>query len=249
MNSKNFFRAMLTVVIMLAVLVSAQAQNPCGVKITSNIGRTGADIKDGQTATIEFQRFPTTVEEFTQTRDLLWEDPAGTAALLIMAYELYRREVVLNGKTKSQQNSNIGWECINMITSSSCNGMDRVKETFSKDYSYSKPWQTAAYLKGATKANGFNPTKPYTIEVRAKKGAQQSSYSNDFQSDWLFLQIMTGGCTDGFRGLTVVKTARPQDAQKSRGKYFIVIEHSTLLTQVMDGKFGVDFKGLDGCIK
>ena len=252
MKFGKFFRVMTTGVVMLAVSLGAYAQNPINVKVVNNnIGTSAADIKDGQTATIQFDRFPKTVEEFEQTRVLIGEYPAGAAVLILMAFEMYRREVVFNGKTKAQEADNIGWQCLNKVTSSSCNAMQRVKETFSKDAGYapkySKPWQVAAYLKGATEANGFNPTKPYTVEVRSKKGSQQSTYSNDFKSDWLMLQIMTKGCTDGFRGLTVVKTNRPQggDKEKSGNKYFLGVEISTLLTQVMDASFDVEFKGLD----
>ena len=203
---------------------------PINVKITGAISHT--DHTPGQNGTITFNRFPATVKEFQQVRDQIGGEPHGAVALQIMAYEMYRR------------NKKIGEECItlNSVRTTVQSSTRRLNELYGKDANYARPYQMAAYLKDATPENGYSPSKPYTIEVQVDNvNAYQKS--SIFQTDVLYLKVLTNGKDRGSVGVAVLKTHDPN--QPSQGKYFIIFESSNLYTQVKAVSFTSPFKGLD----
>lgn len=113
-----------------------------------------------QSGTVEFNRFPATVDEFKQARDVIGGQPHGAVALQIMAFEMYRRD-----RKK-------GEACIrlNNVGTNANESVRHLKDLFGSDPSYARPYQMAAFLKGATPRNGYKPDKPYTIEVRVNNG-------------------------------------------------------------------------------
>ena len=185
-----------------------------------------------QSGTVTFNRFPATVEEFIQVREQIGGEPHGAVALQIMAYEMFRRD------------RTIGEECIglNNTTNNMRSPLGRLKELFGNDANYARPYQMAAFLKGATPQNGYNPSKPYTIEVRVNK-VQTYQYSNDYQATVLYLQAVTQGKSTGAEGVSVIKTHRP--GESSNGKYFIVFGCPGLYSSVQAVSFTAPFNGLD----
>lgn len=188
---------------------------------------------EGQRASVTFSRFPRTVEEFQKVREILAVEPHGAVALQIMAYEMYRR------------NPETGLECIrlnNTITNSGKNSsaVRQLDQIFSKDNS-SRSYQMAAYLKGATHENGYNPTEPYTVEVTVDKG-RRYGYSNDYQTTVLYLYVLTKGKSSP-DVLYVLKTKKP-DETSERGKYFIVNNSPGLYSRVREISFDATFNGL-----
>lgn len=186
----------------------------------------------GQTGTVTFNRFPATVAEFKQVREKIGEEPHGAVALQLMAYEMYRRD------------KDIGAECITLNnTVNNVNpAISRLKELFGKDAYYARPYQIAAFLKGATPENGYNPTKPYTVEVKVNS-AREYQTSSDYQATVLYLDVLTKGKDQGTETLYVLKTKRP--GEPGDGKFFIINNSPGLYSQVKEVSFENPFKGLD----
>ena len=208
------------------------------VKITGKIDHT--NYTKGQSGTVEFNRFPATVDEFKTVRQKIGGEPHGAVALQVMAMEMYRRD------------RSIGLECIKLNNTSSNVGevVSRLKELFGGDIKYNRPYQMAAYLKGAEPGNGYNPTKPYTVEVIVDP-AKPYQHSGIFQSKYLFLRIKTKGRDNGSSGqngtsdgLYVLKTKKPGEPGE-KGKFFLVNNSSSMHTQVKPISFDHEFKGLD----
>ena len=118
-------------------------------------------LVEGQKGSVTFNRFPATAQEFKEVREKIGKEPHGAVALQIMAYEMFRR------------NQRIGMECINLNSTNTNSGekssaVRQLRLLFNNDNS-SRPYQMAAYLKGATFENGYSPTKPYTADKRKRK--------------------------------------------------------------------------------
>lgn len=203
---------------------------PLEVNITGTISHTTHTV--GQTGTVTFNRFPATVDEFMQVREKIGGQPHGAVALQLMAYEMYRR------------NHTIGEECIrlNNVTVNVTPAISRLWELFGKNAYYARPYQIAAFLKGASPANGYNPTKPYTIEVQVAAGVEYQ-YSSDYQSTMLYLEVLTQGKDRSSEQVAVLKTLKP--GEPGNGELFIVFNSPGLYSQVKEASFSNPFKGLD----
>lgn len=213
----------------VTVKEATQQLQEIDVKMEGAINHT-TYTKD-QTATVTFNRFPASVEEFKKVREKIGGEPHGALALQLMAFEMYRR------------NNTIGEECIKLNNTSSNvkNVTGRLKELFGKDTYYARPYQVAAFLKGATPKNGYNPTEPYTVQVRVSPSLAYQN-SSIFQSTILFLNIKKGD--DEYSGnLYVLQTKKPGEPGKN-GKFFIVNNSSALHSQVQEKSFDVEWKGL-----
>ena len=200
------------------------------VTLTGSISHT--DYKPGQSGTVSFSRFPASVAEFEQVREQIGGEPHGAVALQIMAYEMYRRNRV------------IGEECIrlNSTTVNVALPLRRLNELFGNDTHYAKPYQIAAFLKGATSENGYNPSKPYTVEVRVHR-VNRYQYNNSYQATQLYLEVLTQGKDKGVESVEVVKTLKP--GEPGEGKYFIVEKCSGIYSSVKNISFTAAFNGLD----
>ncbi len=186
-----------------------------------------------QKGSVTFNRFPASVEEFKQAREKIGMEPHGAVALQIMAYEMFRR------------NQRIGMECINLNSTNTNSGekssaVRQLRLLFNNDNS-SRPYQMAAYLKGATPENGYSPTKPYTVEVVVDEG-RGYTHSNDYQAPIVKLLVLTKG-KERPDPIALVKTKDPKES--SGGKYFIVSESSSIYSRVRAIGFDHPFKGLD----
>ena len=203
------------------------------VEVTMNGRIDHAVWSAGQTATVSFSRFPVSVDEFRQVREQLGYEPHGCIALQVMAYEMYRRD-----KTG-------GKACIelNNLKANVNQTVSRLNELNRPNDSYARPYQMAAYLKGATWQNGYSPDKPYTVTIRTRPGVKHEN-SNTFQAMILYLDInVEGGKDKGWSPFSVVKTLKP--GEPSEGKYFIVNDSCDLYSQVRDVSFAKPFEGLD----
>jgi len=200
------------------------------VTITGDISHT--EYKSGQSGTVTFNRFPTTVEEFKQVREQIGGEPHGAVALQLMAFEMFRHD------------RKIGEECIRMnsVNSSVPGAIRRLNELFGKDASYARPYQVAGFLKDAEPKNGYSPSKPYTVEVKVNPGIKYQE-SSIFQTDVIYLQVSAPGRKDGKVNAAVLKTHKPDEP--SEGKYFIMFECSNLYFQVEPISFTATFDGLD----
>lgn len=201
------------------------------VKITGAIDHN--THTPNQSGTVEFNRFPATVDEFKQARDVIGGEPHGAVALQIMAFEMYRRD-----RKK-------GETCIrlNNVATNANESVRRLKDLFSSDQNYARPYQMAAFLKGATPRNGYKPDKPYTIEVRVNNGIDYQP-SSIYDAKVIYLQVLTAGTDGGARNIDVLKTRKPGTPGEN-GKFFIVFNSPGLDTQVKKIESDASFNGLD----
>jgi D-methionine transport system substrate-binding protein len=100
----------------------------------------------------------------------------------------------------------------------------------------------AAFLKDATPENGYNPSKPYTIEIRVSAGMEYQ-HSYDYQATVLFLEILIKGKDSSSETVQVLKTHKP--GEPGGGNYFIVLNSPGLYSQVKEVSFVNPFKGLE----
>jgi hypothetical protein len=206
-----------------------QPAAPINVEISGTISHD--THTPGQSGVVAFDRFPATVAEFKEVREKIGGEPHGAIALQIMAFEMYRRD------------KKIGEECIrlNSVNNTVVSSMGRLNELFGQDTYYARPYQLAAFLKGATPENGYTPTKPYTVEVRVSTNSYQES--SIFQTKVLYFEILTKGRKSGVIGVSVLKTFKPDEA--SQGKYFIIFSSADLYFQAEPISFTSTFNGLD----
>ena len=185
-----------------------------------------------QRGTVSFNRFPADVEEFEWMQEQIGLRPHGAVALQIMAYEMFRR------------NRAIGQTCIRMnnTTSNVMGPTNRLSELYGNTTGYARPYQMAAFLKGATPKNGYNPAKPYKVEVRVNRSIKYQ-YSNDYQTNVIYLQVLTQGKSHGAEGVSVLRTLRP--GEPGNGEYFIVLDSPGLYSQVLEASFANPFRGLE----
>lgn len=150
----------------------------------------------GKTASVEFSRFPTSIAEFRELQRTLGKEPHGAIALELMAFEMYRRD------------GDNGVECLklNNTPNNVLSVVNRLRELYRKNGSYARPYQAAAFLKGASAANGYKPDSPYTVEVRVSPVTKYQP-ANDYGSTMLFIDINSNGHQSNWKSVYVVKPA------------------------------------------
>ena len=197
-----------------------ETDTPLEVSISGNINHTS--FKSGQSGTVSFNRFPASVEEFKMLQEEIGSEPHGAVALELMAAEMYRRDAT------------IGTECFKLCnTPVNINSqINRWKELFGKDSYYSRPYQIAAFLKGATPENKYTPTEPYTIEIKVNNGRQYQNIT-DYQSVEIYLEVLTKGKDKGSETVYVVKP-NPCRYYPEGSKYFLVNNCPGLYSQVKE---------------
>lgn len=144
--------------------------------------------------TVKIDAIPQSVEEFEQLQQQVAQEPEGAVMMVIVAMEMYHKDHAM------------GEECIRLANVDINFGsmFRRVKELYnSEDQYYGRPYQAAAFFKGAKPSNGYNPTKPYTIRVRpnpTRKDERSSSlrgyvkhievYSDGFDTHWRNVEVV-----------------------------------------------------------
>ena len=202
---------------------------PFEVNITGTISHTTHTA--GQNGTVTFNRFPATVDEWKQARDKIGGEPHGAVALLIMASEMYRRDRA------------IGRPCIELhnTTGNLTSCINRLNDIFS--LTPPRPYQMAAYLKGASWDNGYNPTKPYTIEMRVAAGRPYAN-STTYQATVIYIEVISHGHDSGSVPVAVLQT-KVANQPGDNGKFYIINECSSLYLRCRDVSATNPFKGLD----
>ena len=133
---------------------------------------------EGQMCTVTFTHFPATIDEFRALQEQLMGNRfGGCLALNVMAYEMYRRDRAL------------GEEAIRMVNTptNASQTLSTLGQKFSTtrydendNDSYHQPYLVAAFLKGATHDNKYQPDYPYVLRFRwsTNPHSKQHEYSN-----------------------------------------------------------------------
>ena len=131
---------------------------------------TAKEYNKKATGVVTFTNIPSDYEEFEALyTQFLGKTPHGTAAMMVMAMEIYGRD------------SAMGKECIKLINyPSNVNSViPRLNDKYGtsayapENDSYNQRYLPAAVLKGATPENGYCPQEPYTIEMKASVNQHQ----------------------------------------------------------------------------
>lgn len=150
----------------------------------------------GQEATVSISRFPRTLGEFKALQKKLGAYPQGAVMLQLAAFELYNR------------NTEAGTEAIklNNVESNVNSVLRIIQDKFGKTQydDMLTPYLVATYLDGATPQNGYNPNKPYTIQVRTSP-ANPYQRSDMLKGYVLYLQVYSSGYDNSWRGCEVIK--------------------------------------------
>lgn len=180
----------------------------------------------GQQSTLTFTGIPASVDEFKLIQEKIGTDPQGAVLLQILAFELYRN------------NPAAGEACIRLNnTQTNANTvLGRLKELFNtKDEYYARPYLAASFCKGATPENGYNPSKPYTVEVRVNPNSKYQN-SSMLHGTVIYLQAYSNGYDTPWRGVEVVKP--------KGNDYFVVSSCPAFITQCKEMEYGETYKGL-----
>lgn len=178
---------------------------------------------------VSIEKIPTTVAEFQALQAELGTTPEGCIMLQLVAMEMYRRD------------RNIGTECLTLNNTSTnlSSVTSRLKEIFRENDTYARPHLVSTYFKGAKPSNGFNPDKPYTIQVR-----RNPAYPNDERSQALkgyvkYYQVYSEGYDTPWRAIEVV--------QQKGDPYYRVSNCPAVYIQCKEVDFDAteDWKGLD----
>ena len=127
----------------------------------------GIDLSSNQferpMAQVIFTNIPSGYTEFEAVyKGLLGQSMEGAAAMIPMAMEIYAR------------NAATGEKCLQLLCNSSATATDMAREIKRKivpsyyseaDDKYIQRYLPAALLKGATPANAYTPSSPYTVEL------------------------------------------------------------------------------------
>lgn len=198
-------------------------------KITFKMsGKINHDTYDkSQTAKVEFSRIPADLDEFKELQKDLGKEPHGCVALQVMAMEMFLR------------NQSVGKEALKLNnTSTNLNSVtERLKEHSRTGDSYAQRYIVASMLKGAKPSNGYNPTKPYTAEIRVSPTKEYQTGSSFIIGTVIYLEIYREGDDTPWRGVEVYK---PQGSD-----YFVVVNNPAMYTQCKYIAAGQTFKGLD----
>ena len=177
---------------------------------------------------VSIEKIPATLEEFQALQAELGTTPEGCIMLQLVAMEMYRRD------------RNVGLECLAMNnTETNLSDMKRrLNELFRENDSYARPYLVSACFKGATPANGYNPVKPYTIQLR-KDPNRQDERSQMLKGYVKHYQLYSDGYDTHWRGIDVV--------QQKGDEYYRVSNCPAILTQCKEVDFDAteDWKELE----
>lgn len=211
----------LTMALVLALSFSATAQ----------IGGLGKAIKSAANNAsskalcdeVSIERIPASLEEFQALQAEIGTTPEGCIMLQLVAMEMYRR------------NRSVGIECLQLNnTETNLSSMKRrLDELYRENDSYARPYLVSSCFKGATPANGYNPTKPYTIQVRKDPARPNDERSQMLKGYVKHLQVYSDGYDTPWRGVDVV--------QQKGDEYYRVSNCPAILTQCKE----VDFDATD----
>ena len=183
---------------------------------TANAQVGVSKVQDGK---VSIEAIPTTLDEFKTLQAELGTTPEGCIMLQLVAMEMYRRD-----KT-------IGRECLscNNTSTNLSSVTRRLDELYRPNDSYARPYLVSSCFKGATPANGYNPNKPFTIEVRRDPARPDDERSQMLKGYVKHLQLYSDGYDTHWRGIDVVK--------QQGDEYYRVSNCPAILTQCKEIDF------------
>lgn len=220
-------KIILTVACVVAMTCTANAQ----------IGGLGKAIKSAASNTaskalsekVSIEKIPTTLDEFQALQAELGTTPEGCIMLQLVAMEMYRRD------------KNVGLECLrlNNTDTNLSSVTRRLNELYRENDSYARPYLVSSCFKGAKPSNGYNPEKPYSIQVRRDPTRPNDERSQILKGYVKYLQVYSDGYDTPWRSVDVV--------QQNGDQYYRVSNCPAILTQCKEVDFDTteNWKGLE----
>ena len=187
---------------------------------TANAQNDVSKVQDGK---VSIEAIPTNLDEFKAMQAELGTTPEGCIMLQLVAMEMYRRD------------KNVGRECLSLNNTSTnlTSVTRRLDELYRPNDSYSRPYLVSSCFKGATPANGYNPNKPFTIEVRRDPVRPNDERSQMLKGYVKYFQLYSDGYDTHWRNVDVV--------QQHDDPYYRVSNCPAILTQCKE----IDFDATD----
>lgn len=189
-------------------------------------GKINHDVLDmSDKASCTFDRFPWTVAKFQELQAQVSIEPQGAVTMVLIAMEIYRKYPEVGEKclylattVNEHDPNNPGYMSKDRI-------MHRLSELLrGKDKYYARPYQVAAYLKGANQQNGYIPEKPYTVEVEAMN--YNYEYNSTLDAKFIQYYVLTGGKDSG---KDIIRVIKPWNSN-----YYLVDNFPGLYSQVKE---------------
>ena len=144
-----------TITLFLSLILLAGVFTSCNSLVQSAV-RSSVNNSSVFAKSVTINSIPKTYDEFETLYYELATTPEGAVALELVAMEMYR------------VNKGVGTRCLKLINTDTnySTMMRRLPEIFREGDSYARPYLVASYMKGASPENGYNPEKPYVIQVK-----------------------------------------------------------------------------------
>ena len=189
-------------------------------------GKINHEVLDlNNTASCTFDRFPWTIAKFQELQAQVSTEPQGAVTMVLIAMEIFRKYPVIGEKCLFLATTVNEHDPNNPGRMSKDRIVHRLNELLRRtNDSYARPYQVAAFLKGAHQQNGYVPEKPYTVEVQAMSFPYE--YNSTLDAKFIQYYVLTGGKDSGKEIIRVIK---PWDS-----KYFLVDNFPGLYSQVKE---------------
>ena len=226
MKKTNLITTLALALMLMLGTVTAQAQiDRIGRAVKSAAGNAASKAFSDK---LSIEKIPATLEEFQALQAELGTEPEGCIMLQLVAMEMYRRDKA------------VGEQCLelNNTTTNFSDMKRRLSELFRENDSYARPYLVSSFFKGAKPSNGYNPSKPYTIQVR-KDPTKQDERSQMLKGYVKHFQVYSDGYDTPWRGIDVV--------QQKGDEYYRVSNCPAILTQCKEVDFDAteDWKELE----
>lgn len=197
MKKTNFLTAMALAVVMVFGAATANAQiRGLGQKLKEAATEGASNVASKTfSETLSIEKIPATLEEFKALQAELGTTPEGCIMLQLVAMEMYRRDKTVGTECLTLNNTSTN---LSYVTS-------RLKEIFRENDSYARPHLVSTYFKGAKPSNGFNPDKPYTIQVRRNPAYPKDERSQSLKGYVKYFQVYSEGYDTPWRSIEVVQ--------------------------------------------
>lgn len=215
MKKHNFITVMAFLMVMSFSLTANAQLGGIGKAIKQGVNNAASKAASEQ---VSIEKIPTTLEEFQALQAELGTSPEGCIMLQLVAMEMYRRD------------RNVGTECLRLNnTDTNLSSMTRrLNELYRENDTYARPYLVSSCFKGAKPSNGYNPEKPYTIQVR-KDPTKSDERSQMLKGYVKHLQLYSDGYDTPWRSIDVV--------QQKGDEYYRVSNCPAILTQCKEVDF------------
>lgn len=191
--------------------------------IRNGLSKSGISSSKGKKKTVKIEKFPETVDEFVTICEDLATTPEGTVAMQVIALGMC-----------SEIDYETGIECMDLInTSTGLTGFDRsrLSDWYRDGTDDPRPYQAAAFMKGAKPENGYNPSKPLTMVMYV------SDIEEDDDGDRVTVRLEYSG-SEVSKDIKIT-LIRPEDDD-----YFYIESNSSMYMKIKKKKRGTTYNGL-----